>query len=115
MLRIASGIRRLLKELFFDGKGTLSLIRVFIAMVLVGLFVWQALAIAWVYYITVNDKMESGSMLAQAVLGSIAQILSAQVLVAAFGYFVHYKFGPGGISAAQLDALSNDPNNPGGI
>lgn len=106
-----AGPRRLLKELLYDGKGTLSLIRVFIVAVFVVLFVWQALAIAWIYYLTVNDKMESGAQLAQAVLGSIAQILSAQVLMSAFGYFVQHKFGSGGISAEQIDETA-DPAAP---
>ena len=94
--------RRLLKETFYDGKGTLSLTRVMLAIVALNAFTVIWLCVIWVWHVTVTNQMEAAAPLASAVFGGVAAILSAQVTMAAAQYFVQNKFGSGGISSEQL-------------
>ena len=98
-----AGLKRLLKETFYDGKETLSITRVMIAAVFaqVTAIVW--LCVWWIRHLTLTGQMESGALLAQAVFGGLAGILGTQVAGAAFSYFVQNKFGSGGIAGRQLD------------
>lgn len=98
-----AGPRRLLKELFSDGKGTLSLTRLMMAVVAINAFTIVWLCVIWVHHVTVTNQMEAAAPLASAVFTGVAAILSAQVTMAAAQYFVQNKFGSGGISGRQLD------------
>lgn len=98
-----TAIRRLLKELFYDGKATLSLTRtmIFLVFAQVTAIVW--LCVFWVRHLTLTGQMEQGALLASAVFGGVAGVLGTQVAGAAFSYFVQNKFGSGGIAGRQLD------------
>ena len=99
-----AGPRRLLKGIFYDGKGTLSLTRVMLTLVAANAFAIVWLCIVWVWHVTVTNQMETAAPLASAVFTGVAAVLSAQVTMAAAQYFVQNKFGSGGISAEQIEA-----------
>ncbi len=97
------GLKRLLRECFYDGKETLSITRVMIAAVFAQVFAIVWLTVFWVRYLTLTGQMESGALLMRAALEPVAAILGTQVAGAAFSYFIQNKFGSGGIAGRQLD------------
>lgn len=96
-------IRRLFKELFYNGAGTLSLSRVALAVAIIQVDAIVWLCVLWVRHLTVTGQMESGALLASAVFTGIAAILGAQVTGAVVAQVFQMKFGSGSISDYQLN------------
>lgn len=105
----------LVKSLFFDSKGTLSLGRTLGTILIANGLVLVWLAVVWVAYVTRTNQMGEAAALAAAIGTWFSSLGIGQVVAGAGLYLIQARFGPGGVSSSQIGGETPAAANPGGI
>ena len=112
--RIRAALHWAYRSLLYDSSNTLSLGRLSIIVGLLHVWTIVWLAVAWVAYVTLMDRMEQAAPLASAIATVLSAVLSSQLVVIGAQYWTTKKLaGQGSVTAEHLEPPAGA--GPGGI
>ena len=112
--RLRAALHWAYRSLLYDSSNTLSLGRLSIIVGLLHVWTIVWLAVAWVAYVTLMDRMEQAAPLASAIATVLSAVLSSQLVVIGAQYWTTKKLaGQGSVTAEHLEPPAGA--GPGGI